>query len=313
MARGAPACCTLAVRRPVAVALAGRADLFRAGVDLVTFGVTVTDRKGDARHGPDPGRLRDRRGRAAADGAAVRTALGADETAGRLADLHPGCCSTPAAAWSATSGWRAAAAIRFLNRCPTPRTSRWWTSTPRCASPATASGTSRGWSSGSGAGSPTASPRSTMRSASTWTAPTPRTAGKVLVLYTDGGDSRRASVVRRAVDLLKASHVDRLRGRLPRQPGRRRADADADAAAADRREPRAAWRSSRASSRTSTTLTRSPAPRFAPVPAGLRVDQRPSDGRWRKVEVKVTRPGVKVRARQGLFRALQAVASCHGR
>ena len=33
-----------------------------------------------------------------------------------------------------------------------------------------------------------------------------------------------------------------------------------------------------------------------------------SDGRWRNVEVKVTRPGVKVRARQGLFRALQARA-----
>ena len=78
-------------------------------------------------------------------------------------------------------------------------------------------------SNASAAASPTAGRRSTTRSASTSTAPADQDGQKILVLYTDGGDTRSSLTFRDVLDLLKASDVTVYAiGYLEHQSGRAR-------------------------------------------------------------------------------------------
>ncbi len=98
---------------------------------------------------------------------------------------------------------------------------------------------SRGWSSGFASARPTAGPRSTTPSASIWTAPTRQDGRKVLVMYTDGGDSRSSLSLTETVTLLKASQRHRLRDRTGREYRRRTPGIAADGCGSSPKRPAA--------------------------------------------------------------------------
>ena len=94
---------------------AQQVPVFRAGVDLVNFGVTVIDRKGELVAGPDGRGLRGLRGRPPADDPVLRARRA---TRGRTIPRRrctSACCSTSAAAWARTSRFTQTAAVKFLN------------------------------------------------------------------------------------------------------------------------------------------------------------------------------------------------------
>ena len=74
---------------------------------------------------------------------------------------------------------------------------------------------------------PGATPRCTTRSASTWTAPPAQDGRKIMLLYTDGGDTRSAHALQRAARSAQGVGRHGLRHRLPRAPVARRAGAAA--------------------------------------------------------------------------------------
>ena len=91
---------------------AQQAPSFRAGVDLVNLGVTVTDRKGSLVTDLHGGRLRGLRGRQEADDPLFRRRRRPTAAARRCTSA---CCSTSARAWARTCASRKTAAIKFLN------------------------------------------------------------------------------------------------------------------------------------------------------------------------------------------------------
>ena len=128
---------------------------------------------------------------------------------------------------------------------------------------------------------------------------------KVLVLYTDGGDTRSALGYGDLMTLLKASDVtvhavgflDNRRRRGEREP----------ACGCCRSSSRPADRpSSRESCRISTTRTRKVVAEIrGQYLLGYSSTNPTADGAWRKVEVKVTRPDLRIRARKGYFARYQ--------
>ena len=100
----------------------------RVGVDLVHFGVVVTDKQG----APITGLTQD-------DFEVVERGkpqqiqfFAAGETARSRRRCTSASCSTPAAAWSRTSATSGPPRSSSSTRTSTPSTSRWSTSTPRC-------------------------------------------------------------------------------------------------------------------------------------------------------------------------------------
>ena len=208
---------------------------FAAGVDLTTFGVTVVDRKGNivtASPSDDFEVLEDGKPQAV-------ELLRRRATATPLRRMHLGLMLDASGSMETDLKLRAGAAIKFLNMLPDAEDITlvdFDTAGPHHA--ATRSATSRGWSSASASASPTAGPRSTMRSASISMAPIGRTGRKILVMYTDGGDTRSALRSRETLTLLKASHVTVYAIGLVENTGSARARAADDAAAAGRADRR---------------------------------------------------------------------------
>ena len=103
------------VRRWPPARLVGRQQpTFRAGIDLVNFGVTVTDQRGNFLTDLTPRRLRDLRGRPEADAHVLRPRRRGRR---RRPSCTSACCSTPAAAWARTSSWRAPPPSSSSTRC----------------------------------------------------------------------------------------------------------------------------------------------------------------------------------------------------
>ena len=223
---------------------------FRATVDLVHFGVVVVDKQGKPITGLKAEDFQVARGRQAAVDEILRRraipddgAAAASRPAARHQRQHGG----------RHQGRRAPPRSSSSTRSTTPPTSRSWTSTPKSASRASAPTTTRAWSSASAGASPTAGPRSTTRSASISTAPQSQDGQKILVLYTDGGDTRSSLTFRDMLDLCKASDVTVYAiGYLEHQGSGRHAAADAAASAWPRLTGGQAF--SRAVARSSTDL-----------------------------------------------------------
>ena len=175
---------------------------FRSGVDIVTFGVTVVDKKGNYLTDLVGGRLRGVRGRAEAGRCSFFVPCDAQPGRdGGDARARRNCtsarCSTSAAAWTTTCTSPAARRSGSWIRCRRPAISRWSTSTPRCASRATASRSSAAWWNGSGAGRPGGTPRCGTRPGVYLDGASRQEGRKILVLYTDGGDNAQQPLVRR--------------------------------------------------------------------------------------------------------------------
>ena len=126
----------------------------------------------------------------------------------------------------------------------------------------------------------------------------------ILVMYTDGADSRSRAAVRRADGSAAGLAGHRLRRRAGREhrPDARRID---DAHAADRRGDRRPGVLSHGAQGPRRVLREGAGGDQGAIPARLSLDQTAQDGAWRKVEIKIKRPGLKAPQPQGLFRAVQ--------
>lgn len=295
-------CACLLVVVAGVVGLGADQQVFRGGIDLVTFGVTVTGRNGElvtdltrddfliVEDGQEQTLQQFAPGTAEGDEAAPT-------------DLHPGLLLDTSGSMEADLRLARTAAIRFLNRLPTAaditlvdfdteiRVARYpQRDFPRMVERIrgrTPKGRTAFYDAlGVYLDGASAQPR------------------PVLVVYSDGVDSGSHLSFGEAIDLLKASHATVYAiGLLDHSGGARmqsRLQLERIAATTgglalfphaldelddfyDRilREIRAQYQLGYVSANTA------------------------ADGRWRKVEVKVTRPGVKVRARQGYFAPLR--------
>lgn len=296
--------CLLAVAGS-AISLNGAQQVFRGGVELVNFGVTVTTRSGELV--TDLARdefviLEDGRPQSIQQFA---PGLPADRTDGQdLADLHPGLLLDTSGSMERDLRLARTAAIRFLNLLPTSEditlvdfdTEIRVTRYPQRDFPRMVE-------------------RIRSRKAEGQTAlydalgvyldGASEQAGRpVLVIYSDGLDSGSRLSFSEAIDLLKVSHATvyaiglldhsggaRMRSRLELEQIAATTGGQAlfphsqdeldDFYSRILREIRAQYQLGYVSSNLAT------------------------DGRWRRVEVKVTRPGLKVRARGGYFAALK--------
>ena len=146
------------------------------------------------------------------------------------------------------------------------------------------------------------------------TAPSTQDGQKILVVYTDGGDTRSAITAGDVADLLKASDVTVYAvGYLEHQSSSYRS-ARADGAAAlrddDRRPGVLPEQPEGARRRLREDLTEIGA-RY--ILGYMSTDTR-TDGSWRPVEIKLKRPdlkGAKVRTRAGYFAPLPERATCY--
>ena len=212
MERRAAACRWLCVslrrrgRRGARSAAPQQTPVFRAGVDLVNLGVTVTDKKGtlvtdltaDDFEVFEDGQKQ------------TVTLLRAGAAPERRARAAPrACCSTSARAWARTSRFTRTAAIKFLNALHrAPSTSRSSTSTPRCAW----RGTSQTEFAAAGRADPAAegraaTRRSTTRLASTSTARRSRTGARSCCSTPTAATRAARCGFGELLDLLKASDV----------------------------------------------------------------------------------------------------------
>lgn len=287
-----------------AVVLVDAQQVFRGGIDLVSFGVTVTTRNGELVtdltrddfvivEDGQPQSLQQ---------FAPAASVGSDEGAA-LADLHPGLLLDTSGSMEADLRLARTAAIRFLNLLPASEditlvdfdTEIRVTRYPQRDFPRMVERIR-----GRKAKGQTALYDALgvyLDGASSQRRP-------VLVIYSDGVDSGSRLSFNEAIDLIKASHATVYAiGLLDHSGGSRmhsRMQLERIAATAGGlalfphsleelddfygrilREIRAQYQLGYVSANTA------------------------ADGRWRKVEVKVTRPGVRVRARQGYFAPLR--------
>ena len=211
-------------------ALAGAAQqpTFRAGIDLVNFGVTVTDRRGNFVDRPHARRFRDPRGRRAADDRRTSRAATSRQ---RRRELHLGLLFDTSGSMGDDIKLARSAAIKFLNTLTRRRGHDAGRLRHRGARRAVRpAGLPAAGRADPLAQAGAASRRCTTRSASISTAP-PRTTGrKILVLFTDGGDTRSAHRLRRRDDAGARLGRHGLRRRLPRAPAEQRAQPSSGAA-----------------------------------------------------------------------------------
>ena len=139
----------------------------------------------------------------------------------------------------------------------------------------------------------TASRRCTTRSASISTAPSDDTGRKILVLFTDGGDTRSTITLRRRDDAGARVGRDGVRGRVPRAPAEQSSRAEqrlrlTQIAGETRRRGVLPVRDEADRG----GLRQDPRSRFARSTASATSRRTPGrDGRWRKVEIRVRAPG----------------------
>jgi Ca-activated chloride channel homolog len=292
--------CLLALLAPV-VALAADQSVFRGGIDLVTFGVTVTDRKGALV--TDLSReefviVEDGRPQSLQHFAA---GLSADDPDGAsLANLHPGLMLDTSGSMERDLRLARTAAIRFLNLLPRSeditlvdfdsevRVTRY----PQRDFPRMVE-------------------RIRSRKADGQTAlydalgvyldgASTQSGRPILVIYSDGADSGSQLSFKEAVDLLKASHATVYAIGLLENSGSARLQSRMNL------EMMAATTGGMALFPHSIDELDAFYERIlrevrAQYQLGYVSTNGVTDGRWRSVEVKVNRPDLKVRTRKGYY------------
>jgi Ca-activated chloride channel family protein len=122
----------------------------------------------------------------------------------------------------------------------------------------------------------------------------------VLVMYTDGADSRSELRITGLMDLLRASHVTVYAVGLVEHTGRQRAELTmrlrqiAEATGGEAFFPSSLKDLDGAYEKVLGEIS-------AQYQLGYQSTNPATDGTWRKVEIKVKRPDIKVRSRQGYF------------
>ena len=122
----------------------------------------------------------------------------------------------------------------------------------------------------------------------------------VLVMYTDGADSRSSLSLRETVELLRASHATVYAVGLVEHAGSARMESQqrlrllAETTGGQAFFPSSLKDLDRTYEQVLNEIR-------AQYQLGYLSTNLTADGRWRKVEVKVKRPGLKVRARKGYF------------
>jgi len=291
--RGVIACVCLVA---VVTGLDARQVVFRAGVDLVTLGVTVTDRTGalvtDLTR--DDFEIVE-------DGAAQRLeyfAPGGGEEA--IAALHPGLMLDTSASMERDLQLARSAAIKFLNLLPRSaditlvdfdtevRVTRY----PQRDFPRVVE-------------------RIRQRKPEGWTAlydalgvyldgAAGQQGRPVLVMYTDGADSRSSLSLKETVELLKASRATVYAVGLVENAGSVRMESQqrlrllAETTGGQAFFPGSLKDLDRSYEQVLNEIR-------AQYQLGYLSTNSAADGRWRKVDVKVKRPGLKLRARKGYF------------
>jgi Ca-activated chloride channel family protein len=270
--------------------------VFRAGVDLVTLGVTVTDRAGalvtDLTR--DDFQIVE-------DGAAQRLehfAPGGGEEA--IAALHPGLMLDTSASMERDLQLARSAAIKFLNLLPQSEditlvdfdTEVRVTRYPQRDFPRLVE-------------------RIRKRKPDGWTAlydalgvyldgAAGQPGRPVLVMYTDGADSRSSMSLKETVELLRASNATVYAVGLVENAGGARMESQqrlrmlAETTGGQAFFPGSLKDLDRSYEQVLNEIR-------AQYQLGYLSSNPAADGRWRKVEVKVKRPGLKVRARKGYF------------
>ena len=270
--------------------------VFRAGVDLVTLGVTVTDRAG----GLVTDLTRDDF-QVVEDGKAQRLDYfapgGGDEA---IAALHPALMLDTSASMERDLQLARSAAIKFLNLLPKAEditlvdfdTEVRVTRYPQRDFPRVVE-------------------RIRNRKPAGWTAlydalgvyldgAAGQNGRPVLVMYTDGADSRSSITLNETVELLRASHATVYAVGLVENTGGARMESQqrlrllAETTGGQAFFPGSLKDLDRSYEQVLNEIR-------AQYQLGYLSTNPAADGRWRKVEVKVTRPGLKVRARKGYF------------
>ena len=270
--------------------------VFRAGVDLVTFGVTITDRAGALVTD-----LTQDDFQIVEDGVAQRLdyfAPGGGESA--IATLHPGLMLDTSASMERDLQLARSAAIKFLNLLPQSEditlvdfdTEVRVTRFPQREFPRVVE-------------------RIRQRKPEGWTAlydalgvyldgAAGQKGRPVLVMYTDGADSRSSISLPETVELLRASHVTVYAVGLVENAGSARMQSQqrlrllAETTGGQAFFPTSLKDLDRTYEQVLNEIR-------AQYQLGYLSTNTVADGRWRKVEVKMTRPGLKVRARKGYF------------
>jgi Ca-activated chloride channel homolog len=290
--RGVAACiCTIA-----AVVGLDAAQVFRTGVDLVTLGVTITDRTGALTTDLTRDDFQ-----IVEDGATQRLeyfAPGGGEEA--ISALHPGLMLDTSASMERDLQLARSAAIKFLNLLPQSEditlvdfdTEVRVTRYPQRDFPRVVE-------------------RIRHRKPEGWTAlydalgvyldgVSSQPGRPVLVMYTDGADSRSSLSLKETVELLKASHATVYAVGLVENAGSVRMQSQqrlrllAETTGGQAFFPGNLKDLDRSYEQVLNEIR-------AQYQLGYLSTNPAADGRWRKVEVKVTRPGLKVRARKGYF------------
>jgi len=278
------------------VGLAAEQVVFRAGIDLVTFGVTVTDRQGnlvtdltqDDFEIIEDGRRQTLR---------YFSPGGGEEALGRL---HPGLMLDTSASMERDLNMARSAAIKFLNLLPQAEditlvdfdTEVRVTRYPQRDFPRVVE-------------------RIRNRKPEGWTAlydalgvyldgASSQSGRPVLVMYTDGADSRSNLSYAEALELLRASQTTVYAVGLVENTGRFRMESRlrlqqmAETTGGQAFFPSALKDLDATYGKVLDEIR-------AQYQLGYASANPATDGQWRKVEVKVKRPGMKVRTRKGYF------------
>jgi Ca-activated chloride channel family protein len=299
MARGCV--CLLAVLACAAAALTADQTAFRGGIELITFGVTVTDRKGGLV--TDLSRdeftiVEDGRPQSLQHFA---PALGADDTDGAsLADLHPGLMLDTSGSMERDLRLARTAAIRFLNLLPRSEditlvdfdTEVRVTRYPQRDFPRMVE-------------------RIRSRKADGRTAlydalgvyldgASSQSGRPILVIYSDGADSGSQLTFKDAIELLRASQVTVYAIGLLENSGSARLQSRMNL------ETLAATTGGMALFPHTIEELDSFYERIlreirGQYQLGYVSTNTATDGRWRSVDIKVSRPGLKVRTRKGYY------------
>ncbi|MGE3885339.1 MAG: VWA domain-containing protein [Vicinamibacterales bacterium] len=278
--------------------LAAEQVVFRAGIDLVTFGVTVTDRRGnlvtdlglDDFEIVEDGRRQEVR---------YFSPGGGEET---LSRLHPGLMLDTSASMERDLSLARSAAIKFLNLLPQSEditlvdfdTEVRVTRYPQRDFPRVVE-------------------RIRNRKPEGWTAlydalgvyldgASSQSGRPVLVMYTDGADSRSSLSYGETLELLRASHTTVYAVGLVEHSGSLRMESRLRLQQMAETTGGQAFFPSRLEDLDATYRKVLDEIR-AQYQLGYASTNAATDGQWRRVEVKVKRPGVKVRTRKGYFAA----------
>jgi Ca-activated chloride channel family protein len=292
----------LLARVTLALVLAGMQPTFKTGVDLTTFGVTITDRKGNIVTGLSQDDFQ-----IVEDGAPQAIQYFARGGGDSLPEMHLGLMLDASGSMQSDMKLAQGAAIKFLNLLPQAEditlvdfdTEVRITRYPQRDFARLVE-------------------RIRQRRAEGWTAlydalgtyldgADQQDGRKILVMYTDGGDTRSALRFGEMLDLLKASHVTVYAIGLIDGAGSARAQLQmtlrqiAETTGGQAFFPTAMADVESAYDKVLAEIN-------GQYHLGYVSTNRATDGAWRKVEIKVNRDGLRVRTRKGYFGPYQPVS-----